>query len=225
VIFMEKPIRCPSCRNLVPSGYFMCPYCGTDLRLIIRLRMRLRLKMKDIIKRMRDVVMKPKSTMQEIVAVPDYLGPSLITLVLALFLSMRYVIISSSLGLIIGLYPFLVILFLNVLIAMSIWFIISAIINWIFRLFGGTQTFDQTAAAIGYSLVPIVFGVFLGTLTLIGNPMSGGIAIAILIPFVIWSVILCSIALYYASNLPLITCVLASILAFLILAFFFFVMS
>ena len=197
-MFEFKEIKCPQCKSLVPLGYIICPYCGYDLRPILRMRARQELTFKDIVRRVRDSIpiyggsLIPTNLFNEIMIAPDALGPTIIIAAFSFFISLIYMRLLLGVGILMSLNP-VVLFVLSLLITLVLNLILFAIyvsfINWLFRLTGATNAeFTTTFSLLGYSLWPLVGTSLLALFIMIAyNPslILEGIGYALTDPLVI----------------------------------------
>ncbi|MCD6491142.1 MAG: YIP1 family protein [Candidatus Njordarchaeia archaeon] len=163
----EQYIKCPSCGSKVLIGYKICPYCGFDLRPLIRRKASAELTFRDIIRRIEYVSIKPSSVFREIILAPEYSGPFLIVIAGALLLALRFLIVLLSaipniqLDLMSGLAIFLIAFISSSLMFIFIWYLLSLLLHAIIRLIGGIGSFSLTLVIVGYSLTPLILGFFI----------------------------------------------------------------
>lgn len=200
---MEFRIQCPSCRRVLTAPRLMCPYCGTDLRPLLRLRARLELSFRDVLARLRGVLVKPTETMRQIAAVPDMLGPALLILAASLLLSLRVAAWLPLTAL-----PLALTIIISLFLLLACWLVVSWLVNSVCRLVGGAGTFDQTASVLGYSATPLVIGLLL-TEPLIRTPPLSRV---VLTPFAAWFIVLALIGLRDAHGLSLARLILLCII-------------
>jgi len=162
-------IKCPSCKNTVSISYAFCPYCGYDLRPIIRFKARREIGIKDIVmNRLRFILIKPHRVFKEIALSPDLIGPFMIFTLAALLITLRFTLVLKTLTVILFLYLLAVslieVFILNIFIAL--------IIHFIVRLLGGTGDFSITFSVYGYSYLPMLIGLAAIDIQLASTPTS-----------------------------------------------------
>mgnify|MGYP003880493307 CR=1 FL=1 len=167
----EITIKCPNCKSNVPIGYSICPYCGFDLRPIIRLRAKRELTKHDILLRFKKAIFRPWIILDDIVLAPDNLGPLLIILLLSIITTIRTLISFHILAgdpLLFG--AIKLTLFLPLLMISSLcfficlWIIASFILNTIFRLLGASTDISLTMSLLGYAVGPLIIFSLISTL-------------------------------------------------------------
>ncbi len=196
-MFEFKEIKCPRCKSLVPLGYIICPYCGYDLRPILRMYARRELTFKDIIRRVKDSIpiyggsLIPTDLFNEIMIAPDALGPTMIIVALSFFISLIYMRLLLGVGILasvnIGVL-FVLLLPITLILNLILFAIYVSFINWIFRLIGATNAeFTTTFSLLGYSLWPLVGASLIALFLMIAyNPslLLEGVAYALSHPLV-----------------------------------------
>lgn len=155
--------------------YTFCPYCGHDLRSLIRFKARKEVDLKRILLyRIRWMLLKPDQIFKEINLTPDLLGPFLILAFTALLLTVR-------MGLILG-YGLLnlVVFFSSFLVAFIVLFfflIFYSFLIYVFvKLTGGTGNYSTTVSIFGYSLIPSALGVLIVDIYLATTGVSSGLS-------------------------------------------------
>ncbi len=167
----EDTIKCPSCKNNVSVTYTFCPYCGYDLRPLIRFKARKEVNIKRIIQyRFRWILLKPDTVFKEISITPDLVGPFLIVLFSALLVTFR-------LGIILGSALFNPVIFLfafgsSMLILLFILMFYSFLIHVFVKLTGGTGSYTATVSIFGYSFIPAAIGILIVDIYLATTPIA-----------------------------------------------------
>lgn len=205
----KESIRCPACQKMVPVGYSTCPYCGTDLRQIFRLKATFELSIQDSLRRIKQTLtFSPTQIYSKIAVSPDYTGPMLIFLAISGLLTCRIFISSYTvLSFTFNWFSVLLIFTLTSLLTLLSFFLLSLVCNKILRLLGGSGKFDQTFSVLGYSGLPLVFAMFLTNFFLffLASPKVGGsITFAsnfIFLPFFVWFSYLAGTGLHFTHNL------------------------
>ena len=157
-------IKCPNCKSLVPIGYAICPYCGYDLRFIVRFHATKQITIRDIYLRLKKSLKNPLSVYTEVALAPDTRGPLILLLIMALVLSIRlnsvisYTVPSILLnaGLISSFLYFTSILLINLTLSFVFSFLYIILVNFFLSLIGAEATFSQSFAIYGYSLWPSI---------------------------------------------------------------------
>ncbi|MHA1186658.1 MAG: hypothetical protein ACTSSK_07260, partial [Candidatus Heimdallarchaeota archaeon] len=70
----ETNIRCTICRETVPQGYLLCPFCGADLTTTYETKVFAPVTTKDVGRRIRILLTKPRDIFEEIADNPDSRG-------------------------------------------------------------------------------------------------------------------------------------------------------
>ncbi|MHA1615780.1 MAG: zinc ribbon domain-containing protein [Candidatus Njordarchaeales archaeon] len=159
-------IKCPNCKSVVPIGYPICPYCGYDLRLIIRFRATREVTLRDIINRLKKALLNPFSLFSEILLAPDLQGGFLLLILLSLLLTLRFEItlnyllpiVPATQTALMRIIHLLTVLLLSFVIcfAWAVFYILF--LNFFLNLFGAETNFSLSFAILGYSLWPIIIG-------------------------------------------------------------------
>lgn len=155
---MELTIKCPNCKSNVPIGYPICPYCGYDLRAIIRLKARRELNKWDIFIRVKKALFTPWKIFNDIMIAPDSIGPLIIIFIFSILSALRII---ALLGREFSLFELYDIFQLDLLILLSIivglflhfiiWIFISIYFNFIIKLLGSRPDSLLTSSLTGYS--------------------------------------------------------------------------
>lgn len=202
--FQEKEtVQCPQCQKHVPVGYSVCPYCGTDLRDVFRLKATYELTLRDTLNRIKRLTLSPLPTeiYSKIAVSPDYAGPFLIILVVAGLLTMRL----FSLSIFTLTFSFnwisvtLAFTFTAVLTSLA-FLLYSFICDKILRLLGGSGKFDQTFSILGYSAIPLIFGLIVTDVTVFLLPNLPDISAFLFFPFFIWFTYFAGIGFHIAHG-------------------------
>ncbi|MGQ4890868.1 MAG: YIP1 family protein [Candidatus Njordarchaeia archaeon] len=152
-----ETIKCPSCKNEVSITYTFCPYCGYDLRPLIKLKARKEINIKWILlNRIRYLLIKPDKVFREIALTPDLIGPFMIFILSALFVALKYPILSPPSGTNMTFFSLIFIASLAEVFLINIF--IVAIIHIVVRLLGGIGNFSTTLSIFGYSYLPVALG-------------------------------------------------------------------
>lgn len=157
----EAILRCPICKEAVPEGYILCPFCGADLTAQYKEQLYPPVKLKDVWTRMKGLVLEPQFTFEEVSHNPDLLGALFFILAIALCFSLQIIALlihikvlkwGTSILLLLLLWVFLL-----ALPAIS-WWLGSAIIYQLVKLLGGKVSKKQIRGIVGYSLFPVLTG-------------------------------------------------------------------
>ena len=168
----EYTVICPNCKSAVPIGYPICPYCGFDLRPIIRFKAKQELTKYDILMRVKKALIRPWEIHKEIALAEDSLGPFIIALLLAFIFAIRLLITSSNIGLLAGLAIkdlgifFFMSFFVSMALMLLIWLVLSIVANLIFKLLGAKTNFPLTRCMVGYSLAIVIPFLLVNTIIL-----------------------------------------------------------
>mgnify|MGYP000011625429 CR=1 FL=1 len=151
-------IRCPRCKNDIPTTYIFCPFCGFDLRFIIREKLITRLSLKDRIYRIYYLFRMPLESMKHIASAPDFLGAVLVSIIGAALLFIKsiavYLEFIGSLS-----RESLIYLFLNALVLQFIlWFVFAMFFHIALSIVGGKGTFGDVVNVLGYSMIFVNIG-------------------------------------------------------------------
>jgi len=170
-------IKCPNCKSNVPIGYPICPYCGYDLRPIIRLKARQELTKRDIILRIRDSLIKPWKVYDSVILAPDSLGPLLIIMIISLLTALRLLIVLNK---VLGFTELSTIADISLLLTLAfaggfilylcIWLGFSIYTNFILRLLGANTDFSLTRSLVGYSSSVLILFSAVSTLITVFMP-------------------------------------------------------
>jgi len=221
---LEDFIICPSCKNRVSIAYTFCPYCGFDLRPLIRIKMSKEVNSLDIfIYRMKNFLLKPDDVFKDIALRSDNLGPILILFTMAFFISLRIFLVPQ----IVNIYNYVLFLALSLISIFLFLMFFSLIIHIIVKLVGGYGNFSVTFNNFVYALIPSILGVIINTilsfslplpLPTIPNlvPIKGPFETALLIQsfFMLISAFYFSFGLRYSHGLNKITSLLVSYVSF-----------
>ena len=153
---------------MVSVTYTFCPYCGFDLRPLIRIKAREEVDLKRILLyRFRNLLYKPDKIFREIALTPDLIGPFLIMLVSAFFLALRFpILLPNSLNL----YLFALFFLTSLAVVFTISLFITFIVHMVVRIIGGTGNFAVTLSIFGYSFIPSALGLLIIDLYLLSVP-------------------------------------------------------
>ncbi len=164
---MELTVRCPNCKSNVPIGYPICPYCGFDLRPIIRLKARRELTKWDILKRVKKALFTPWKLHRDIMIAPDSLGPLILILILSMFSAFRTTMLIGKFISLVKLYEIFRVDLLIILSTVAglflytvIWIAVSIYVNFVVKLLGSRPDISLTRSITGYS-AGILFAPFL----------------------------------------------------------------
>ena len=156
----DDTIKCPSCKNTVSITYTFCPYCGYDLRPLIRFKARKEIDFKRILLyRIRWLMFKPDQIFKEINLTPDLIGPFLIIAFSALMITFRLALVlgTNILNPMVFLFSYLV-----ALLVLFFFLIFYSFLVYIFvKLAGGSGNYSTTVSIFGYSLLPAALGVII----------------------------------------------------------------
>ena len=67
----ETNIRCSICRETVPQGYLLCPFCGADLTTTYETKIFAPVTWRDVWRRIRLLLTRPREIFEEIADNPD----------------------------------------------------------------------------------------------------------------------------------------------------------
>jgi|GEM_PF-5892983 len=170
----EISIKCPNCKSNVPVGYPICPYCGYDLRLIIRFRAIKELTFKDILNRIKKALIKPFEVYPEIVIAPDNRGGTLLLVILSVLLTLRLSLVLNhflsellpKISLLSKVLEFSLALLLSFLLCFIGSIIYILLINFSLDLMGAETQFSLSFAIFSYSLWPTIWGVFISNIAM-----------------------------------------------------------
>lgn len=166
-----ETIKCPSCKNEVSITYTFCPYCGYDLRPLIRLKARKEVNIKWILlHRIRYLLIKPDKIFREISLTPDLIGPFMIFFLSALFVALKYPILVPLTGT--NITFFLLIFVASIAEIFVINIFIAGLIHIVVRLLGGIGDFSTTLSIFGYSYIPAAFGLLIIDIQLLFVPKN-----------------------------------------------------
>ncbi|MHA1668084.1 MAG: hypothetical protein ACTSUR_05440 [Candidatus Heimdallarchaeaceae archaeon] len=186
----ESTQKCPSCSEIVPLEYSVCPFCGFGLLEYELRKFAYKPKLKEVFIRLYRFFRYPFKTSEEMAVATESKGANIIMLIFSLFLSLRFYMVMVKSGLdfssfVIGnpekfnvnislsLILFFVSLLLMPLVVWVIYKILFTIGTWFMAKFasmlGSEATTKQYRTIIGYSIAPIAVGEFLGIFfTLLG---------------------------------------------------------
>ena len=193
----ESTQKCPSCTESVPLEYSVCPFCGFGLLEYELKKFAFRPSLKEVFVRLYNFFRHPFATSEELGVATETKGGNLILLLFSLFLSLRFFVVILTAGLdfstvivignpearhvnlSLGLILFFISILLMPLVIWMIYKLMFTIGTWLMAKFaailGSDASTKQFRTIVGYSIVPVVAGEFLGILfTLIGGLMEGG---------------------------------------------------
>jgi len=155
---LELTIKCPNCKSNVPIGYPVCPYCGYDLRAVIRLKARRELTKWDIFTRVKKALFTPWTIFNDIMIAPDSLGPLIIMFIFSIFSALRIMILLGReipLSVLYEVFQVDLLILLSIIAGLFlyfiIWIFISIYFNFIIKLLGSRPDSSLTRSLTGYS--------------------------------------------------------------------------
>jgi len=155
---LELTIKCPNCKSNVPIGYPVCPYCGYDLRAVIRLKARRELTKWDIFTRVKKALFTPWAIFNDIMIAPDSVGPLIIIFIFSFLSALRIMILLGREIPLSALYEVfrvdLLILFsimAGLFLYFVIWIFVSIYFNFVIKLLGSRPDSSLTRSLTGYS--------------------------------------------------------------------------
>ena len=155
---MEFTIRCPNCKSNVPIGYPVCPYCGYDLRAVIRLRARRELTKWDILTRVKKALVSPWKIFNDIMIAPDSVGPLVIIFIFSVFSALRIIILLGRefpLDILYAIFRVDLLILLSIIAGLFLYFVswifISIYFNFVIKLLGSKPDSSLTRSLTGYS--------------------------------------------------------------------------
>lgn len=192
---MESTQKCPNCNEVVPLEYSVCPFCGFGLLEYELKRFSYRPRLKEVFWRAVDFLRHPISTSAEMAVASETKGANLIILLFSLFFSLRFYFVilkagfkfstkftitiskSSSITIGIGFILFLLAFFVIPLIFWLLYKVFFTFGAWIIAKFanvlGSELNTKQFKTILGYSIIPVMIGEFLGILFVLIAPSGG----------------------------------------------------
>ncbi len=166
-------LRCPRCKNDVPVIYIFCPFCGYDLRFIIRERLIMGLSLKDRLYRIYYLLRSPLVAMKHIASAPDFLGAFIVFMIGTLLLLLKNLVV--YLGFIGGISKIAFLyLFLNSLFLQFIfWLAFTVLFHIALVIMGGKGTFSDVLNVLGYSMIYIGIGHVFSMIFVVVSMSSG----------------------------------------------------
>ncbi len=166
----ETNIRCTICRETVPQGYLLCPFCGADLTTTYETKVFAPVTTKDVGRRIRLLLTKPRDIFEEIADNPDSRGGVIFLFAISFCFSIQvlaYLAHIDILDNLTGFLVFIVVWILASIIPFISWFLASWVIRLTTKLLGGKAKGKQIRAAVGYGLMPIMFAEILAAFFLL----------------------------------------------------------
>jgi len=166
----ETNIRCTICHETVPQGYLLCPFCGADLTVTYETKIFAPVTTKEVGRRIRLLLTKPREIFEEIADNPDTKGGVIFLFAISFCFAIEviaYLVHANILNRTAGFLVFLVIWIIASLIPFIAWFLGSFIIRLFTRLLGGKAKGKQIRAAVGYGFMPIMFAEILAAIVLL----------------------------------------------------------
>jgi len=209
--------------------YLFCPYCGLDLRFIIKEKLIARLTLRDRLVRIYMLFRDPFRTMEHIASAPDLMGGFILMLLCGFILTLKFILIFSWYGVGISSISFIYLLISAFTLEMMLWLSLSMIIGFAIKIVGGTGSFREILSLVGYNQVYLLIAHIISLLSLAGSGPVGsespGIltpAASIYIPFIFVIAWFVGYGVSYTHMLKRVTAISASISASLILIIFFY---
>lgn len=210
--------------------YLFCPYCGYDLRFIIKERLIARLSFRDRILRIIMLVKNPFKTIEHIASAPDLMGGFIVALVcsILLFWKMAILFARSGIGLNLVAVGYLIIgaLFFQII----LWISLSFVIHIAMKIVGGVGIFRDVMSLVGYNQIFIAVAHVMSVLIVLASTPAtvDGITIflgisTIYIPFLLVVAFLVGYGLAYTHMLKKVTAILASTISTVVYIFFFYI--
>ena len=166
----ETNIRCSICRETVPQGYLLCPFCGADLTTTYETKIFAPVTWRDVWRRIRLLLTRPREIFEEIADNPDSKGGVIFLFAISFCFSLQvvaYLVHIEGLTNLFGFLAFIVMWILSSIIPFICWFLGSWIIRMMMRLLSGKATGKQIRSAVGYGLMPIMFAEILAAFFLL----------------------------------------------------------
>lgn len=166
-------IRCPRCKNDVPVTYLFCPYCGYDLRFLIRERLAARLTFRDKLFRLYFLFRNPLIAIKHIATAPDFTG-SFIAIFLAIFtMFLKSIVVlfkeASGISFYAVIYLFLLALMLEIILVT----ILTLIIHIAISIVGGKGLIKDIFCMIGYSQAYFAVAHLISLILVVSAPITG----------------------------------------------------
>jgi hypothetical protein len=175
----ENMQTCPSCGELVPIEYVICVWCGFDLTAEHIRRSGIRIGPRQAALRARKVVVDPLNAFREIALIPDLTGGKLIFYLIGMAMTLNMITVLSKINglqfnevnadvVAIGSFGISINFVLNLaflivqplvlyLIFLAVWKVAARILSLFSRSVGGRGDKIKIRAAIGYSMLPVLF--------------------------------------------------------------------
>jgi len=226
-------IRCPSCKNDIPITYLFCPYCGLDLRFIIRERLIARLTFRDRVLRIYMLFKDPIRTVEHIATAPDMFGGFLCLLICSVLLLFKSIIIFSKYGIRLSSTAVGYLILSAMLTQLVLWMALAFLVNLSIRIVGGIGTFRDITSIVGYTQAYFIIA-HVASLVVVATssvpyditqaPVSLGGAASVYIPFYIIIAVFAGYGISFTHMLKRITAISATVAAIVVFIVFFYVL-
>jgi len=138
--------------------YLFCPYCGLDLRFIIRERLIARLTLHDRILRMLVLMRNPLNAIEHIASAPDLLGGAIICVLCSFVLLIKLLMLMVKYSIPINAYGVVCLLVASVLTQFLVWIFLAIVLHVGIRVAGGVGSFRDIMSIVGYCQLYLLIG-------------------------------------------------------------------
>ena len=222
-------MRCPKCKNDVPVTYLFCPYCGYDLRFIIKERLIARLSFRERILRIMMLIRNPFKTIEHIASAPDLMGGFIVALICGLLLFGKVAVLFLKNGVGLNLTAVAYLIMGAVFFQIVLWLFLSIAIHIAMKIVGGVGVFRDVMSLVGYNQIFIAIAHVVSIVVVSASSPStvNGVAVFmgtsfLYVPFWLGVAFLVGYGLAYTHMLKKITAILASIISVFVFVFFFY---
>ncbi|MHA1686615.1 MAG: hypothetical protein ACTSYD_09465 [Candidatus Heimdallarchaeaceae archaeon] len=187
----ENTQKCPNCTEVVPLEYSICPFCGFGLLEYELKKFSYKPSLREIFVRLISFYRHPVQTSEEMSIATETRGTNIVILLFSLLLSLRFYFLVIKAGytfstkiaiplgkgqISLGL-GFILFLLSIVLIPLMVWIIYKLLFSfgsWLISKFanilGSELSTKQVRTILGYSIVPVVVGEFIGIFFVLISP-------------------------------------------------------